>query len=80
VAIIFQNRLLNEIIESIKRDRVLACVPRLLENLRRKIEHDFPRNIDPSSRSSWTIRWWKYRDVHRLFGYKFMGFVTGGAT
>ena len=25
-------------------------------------------------------RWWRYRDVHRVFGWKFWAFIVGGAT
>ena len=27
----------------------------------------------------WLARWWRFRKVHRLFGWKFLGFIVGGA-
>ncbi|MGH9819606.1 MAG: AMP-binding protein, partial [Pyrinomonadaceae bacterium] len=82
--VIFQNRLSpNDIVETIKRDRVsvLACVPRVLDTLRRKIENDLDEEMDLPGRSpAWPFRWWRSRHIHRVFGLKFFGFVTGGAT
>jgi len=79
--VVFQNHLgPNEIIDSIKRDSiaVLAAAPRVLDNLRRKVEQEFETKGGESG--NWVLRWLTHRDVHRMFGYKFIGFVTGGAT
>ena len=80
----FQRRLNpTEIIDMVKSEKisVLAAVPRVLENLRYKIERDFGKliqKIDP--KQNWYLRWWTARQIHRLFGLKFLTFVTGGAT
>ena len=88
--VVFQTRLNpSEIVETIKRDRVMvtAAVPRVLETLKHKIERDYEsRGLLDDLRSStqkersWLGAWWKYRRVHRMFGWKFVSFVTGGAT
>ncbi len=80
-----------DIIATIKRERisVAAAVPRQLETLREKIERDFAasgklddfrRRFDEADGKHFAMRWWRFRDVHRLFGWKFMAFVSGGAT
>ena len=88
--VVFQNRLNpSEIIDTIKRERVMiaATVPRVLETLQIKIERDLESHgqLDKlrtamSSERSWFGAWWKFRRVHRMFGWKFVSFVTGGAT
>ncbi|MDX2040073.1 MAG: AMP-binding protein [Acidobacteriota bacterium] len=80
-----------DIIATIKRERisVAAAVPRQLETLREKIERDFAasgklddfrRRFDEADGKHFALRWWRFRDVHRLFGWKFLAFVSGGAT
>jgi long-chain acyl-CoA synthetase len=72
------------ILETIRRERVsvLISVPRLLESLRREIERRFdlarPR---VESRGLWggLRRFFRYRDVHAAFGFKFWAILSGGA-
>ncbi|HEX6125723.1 MAG TPA: AMP-binding protein [Pyrinomonadaceae bacterium] len=88
--VFFQNRLNpTEIIETIKRERVmvLGAVPRVLETLRHKIEREYEtrHELDELRESmkkerSWLGSWWTYRRAHRLFGVRFLSFITGGAT
>jgi long-chain acyl-CoA synthetase len=70
--------------KTIKRERVsvLVAVPRLLSSLR----HDLERRFElPKSRRESTgimaavLRWWRYRRIHSLFGWKFWALVVGGA-
>jgi long-chain acyl-CoA synthetase len=63
-----------------RRISVLVCVPQILEILREYLKHQFPelRNAKTDS-SHWLIRWWRYRRVHRLFGWKFWSFIVGAA-
>lgn len=81
----------SEIVEALKRERisVVVAVPRLLDTLREKIEHDagalgqvgeFRRQIEDAARWSTKRRWLTFRKVHRRFGWKFWAFVVGGAT
>jgi len=32
-----------------------------------------------SRKGHWVFRWWRYRKVHRLFGWKFWSFIVGAA-
>jgi long-chain acyl-CoA synthetase len=81
----------SEIVETIKRERasVVVAVPRLLDTLRERVERDaesrgqggeFRRMIERARTWGAARRWWKFRDVHRQFGFKFWAFVVGGAT
>ena len=38
-----------------------------------------PEAASASPVGFWLWRWWKFRRVHRLFGWKFWAFVTGAA-
>lgn len=70
------------IVEQIRRRRVsvLVCVPKVLEVLREYVLHGAPEAaLEPPEGSHWLARWWKYRHVHRLFGWKFWSFVVGAA-
>ena len=70
------------IIEAVRRERVsfLASVPRLLQNLQNEVTRRFDLPPAPSQKESGLLRrWWRYRGVHAAFGWKFWGFVVGGA-
>jgi len=79
-----------ETIETIRRERVsvLIGVPRLIESLQREVGRDFGakgalgkfRNtFDAAENDHFLVRWWKFRSIHRRFGWKFWAFVVGGA-
>ena len=81
----------SQIIETVKRERisVVVAVPRILETLREKVEtvyegrgmrDQFRKAIESSEGRHFIWRWWKFRRVHRMFGWKFWAFVSGGAT
>ena len=71
-----------EIIHQIhsRRISVLVSVPKILEILREYIVRRFPEleNL-PDTKSHWPFKWWKYRKVHRLIGWKFWSFIVGAA-
>jgi long-chain acyl-CoA synthetase len=76
----------NEILRQIRTRRVsvLVSVPQILEILRTHLIQMFPelRQLKPPSkrwRGHWLLRWWRYRKVHRLFGWKFWSFIVGAA-
>lgn len=80
-----------QIVQTVKRERVsvLITVPRILDALRAKIESDyeargqraqFQRATESARDEHFTLRWWRFRRLHRLFGWKFWAFVSGGAT
>jgi long-chain acyl-CoA synthetase len=63
-----------------RRVSVVVCVPKMLEVLREYLLAAFPRLREGTPRGLHPLkRWWRYRDVHRLFGFKFWAFVVGAA-
>lgn len=73
----------SEIVRQVKTRRisVLVCVPKMLEVLRDHIRHVAPE-VDhqyPAQKEHVSLRWWRYRRVHRLLGLKFWAFVVGAA-
>jgi long-chain acyl-CoA synthetase len=71
-----------EIVHQIKSRRisVLVSVPKILEILREYVVQRFPELEHlPDTKSHWLARWWKYRKVHRMFGWKFWSFIVGAA-
>jgi long-chain acyl-CoA synthetase len=67
-----------------RRVSVLVSVPRILEVLRDYILHEFTEsriepNKDLPEKMHWILRWWRFRRVHRAFGWKFWAFITGAA-
>ena len=82
-AVVFISSLsAQEIVRQIRARRVctLVSVPKILEVLRSFVLHRFPEAADTTHASeSWPLRWWRFRAVHRLFGWKFCCFIVGGA-
>jgi long-chain acyl-CoA synthetase len=72
-----------EILRQIKSRRisVLVCVPKVLDVLRDHVERVAPDTKGPDDLAGkrWAWRWWRYRHVHRLFGWKFWCLVCGAA-
>jgi long-chain acyl-CoA synthetase len=72
----------NEILRQIRTRRisVLVSVPQILEILSQHLRQTFPelRQLQPT-KGHWLRRWWRYRKVHRLFGWKFWSFIVGSA-
>jgi long-chain acyl-CoA synthetase len=72
-----------EILHQIKSRRVsvLVCVPKVLDVLRSHLERIAPHTSEPDALAGkhWSARWWRYRDVHRMFGWKFWCIVCGAA-
>jgi long-chain acyl-CoA synthetase len=63
-----------------RRVSVLVCVPKILEVLKEHIVRVAPETAEPpAQKMHWTARWWKYRAVHRIFGFKFWAIVVGAA-
>jgi long-chain acyl-CoA synthetase len=63
-----------------RRISVLVSVPQILEILREYLQQTFPelKDLRPS-KIHWTRKWWRHRQVHRLFGWKFWSFIVGAA-
>jgi long-chain acyl-CoA synthetase len=89
--VIFQDSLNpSEVIGIIKQERVsvVVAVPRLMESLKDKIERDlesegklawFQRQFAASKDKHFVARWWRSRNIHNRFGWKFWAFISGGA-
>jgi long-chain acyl-CoA synthetase len=72
----------DDIIGLIKSRRisVLVSVPKILEVLRDHILRVAPEAAEPPpSGVHWARRWWHYRRIHRMFGFKFWAMVVGAA-
>ena len=80
----------SEIVRTVKRERTTAliAVPRMLDTLHGGIERDF----EAQGQSGWLKkaftgangqkflrRAWRFRRIHRRFGWKFWAFISGGA-
>ncbi|MGB8097666.1 MAG: AMP-binding protein [Terracidiphilus sp.] len=84
----FESRLVApRLVETIRRERisVLAAVPRVFALLKTHLESADPRlptriaasQAAPAGEFGWR-RWWRFRDVHRVFGLKFWALISGG--
>ena len=72
----------DDIIRQIRDRRisVLVCVPKILEVLRDHILRVAPEAATPPPAGMhWAKRWWHYRRIHRMFGFKFWSMVVGAA-
>jgi long-chain acyl-CoA synthetase len=78
------------LIEVIRDERisVLVAVPRFIESLQREIlrqmERDgrtqqFNENFAHAENEHFLLRWWRFRRIHSLLGWKFWAFISGGA-
>jgi long-chain acyl-CoA synthetase len=82
----FDTRLqANHLIQTIHDERIslLVAVPRVLDILRSHLLDRYPQlahQIQTAPGNSIWKRWWSFRDIHSLFGYKFWAFVCGGAS
>jgi long-chain acyl-CoA synthetase len=75
----------GDVISAIKCNRVsvLVTVPRVAESLKNQLVAD----AGPAIRKHWETaenekflkRWWRFRKVHRLLGWKFWAVISGGA-
>ncbi|MDQ3253122.1 MAG: AMP-binding protein [Acidobacteriota bacterium] len=81
----------SEIISTTRRERIscIVLVPRMLDGLRDAVERrssaegkaeEFQRALTAAGGWHPLRRWWRFRDAHRWFGWKFWAFVSGGAT
>lgn len=84
----FESRLVApRLVETVRRERisVLAAVPRVFALIKTHLESadpELPARIAasqalPAGKLGWK-RWWRFRDVHRAFGFKFWALISGG--
>ena len=71
----------EDIVRQIRERRisVLVCVPKMLDVLREHVLRVAPEAADAPATMHWMKRWWKYRRLHRMFGFKFWAMVVGAA-
>jgi long-chain acyl-CoA synthetase len=78
------------VIDVIRDERisVLVAVPRFIESLQREIlrqmERDsrtqqFNERFARAEKEHFLMRWWRFRKIHSLLGWKFWAFISGGA-
>jgi long-chain acyl-CoA synthetase len=72
----------DDIVRQIRERRisVLVCVPKILDVLRDYIIRVAPEAaVPPPAGMHWATRWWHYRRIHKMFGFKFWAMVVGAA-
>jgi long-chain acyl-CoA synthetase len=71
----------DDIIRQIRDRRisVLVSVPKILEVLKEHVIRVAPEAADAPVTMHWVKRWWKFRRIHRMFGFKFWAMVVGAA-
>jgi long-chain acyl-CoA synthetase len=80
----------SDLIEVIRDERisVLVAVPRFIESLQREIHRQMERdgrtrqfneNFARAEKEHFLWRWWRFRRIHSLLGWKFWAFISGGA-
>ena len=71
----------EDIIAQIRNRRisVLVSVPKILEVLKEHVLRIAPEANEDPGKMHWAMRWWKYRRIHRMFGFKFWAMVVGAA-
>src|SRR5215469_9259351 len=75
----------SDVISTIRRERVsvLVAVPRVVESLKAKVESELgavlKKHWARSENEPFLKRWWRFRIVHRQFGWKFWAIISGGA-
>jgi long-chain acyl-CoA synthetase len=80
----------SEIIRTVKSERATAliAVPRMLDALHAGIEREWEargrgdwltKTIDRANGEKFLRRAWRFRQIHRRFGWKFWAFISGGA-
>jgi long-chain acyl-CoA synthetase len=75
----------SDIIATIKSERisVLVAVPRVVESLKNKLRDELgayiEKNWERAENEHFLKRWWRFRKIRRLFGWKFWAIISGGA-
>ena len=80
----------SEVLRACKSERVsvLVAVPRMLGSLKEKLERDldaaglreqFQSRFAAAEKLGFLRRMWRFRSIHRQFGWKFWALISGGA-
>lgn len=82
----FESRLQPQRLSDLMREEcisVLAAVPRVLQILKEHLLQTHPAlhgELQKAGGESVWRRWWRFRKIHRQYGFKFWAFVCGGAS
>ncbi len=82
----YESRLVAaDMVERIHNRRIsaIAAVPRVLELMQNYLLNRYPdlsQGMAASAAMSEWKRWWHFRKIHRLLGWKFWAFICGGAS
>ncbi len=79
-----------DILRTVKREKatVLIAVPRMLDLVRSQLEREietrgwrkwFEKSYEAAAGQPFLRRAWRFRRIHRLFGFRFWAFICGGA-
>jgi len=82
VAVFMRGYSPHEIVRQIRGRHVSVAVvvPKLMEVLREYVLQQFPEAAEPPRQGThWILRWWRYRRIHRHFGWKYWAFLAGAA-
>ncbi len=82
VTVFIESQNPAEIARQVRQQRVsvIVAVPQMLEILKNYVLSLHSELAErPAKEGPWWRRWWRYRRVHRLFGWKFWAFVVGAA-
>src|SRR6185437_1293276 len=79
--VVFTPTAAPQVISSVKENRasVIVCVTQELSLLRKFVTGKYSP-ADLNSTRGIPQRWWRYRKIHSVFGWKFWAFIVGGAT
>ena len=82
--VIFSEPAPNAVARAVKSNRASAviCVPKQLSLLHHYIEARYKPQISANQKHGFSgvlRKWWRYRKIHREFGWKFWAFISGGA-
>ena len=80
----------SEVVRTSKRERVsvLVAVPRMIDSLKERTEREieaagrfgkFRAQLEAAARERFWQRMWRFRRLHREFGWKFWAIICGGA-
>lgn len=83
--VVFTDPSPSSVIRAVKQSKssTIICVPQELSLLHKHVEQRFPGpswNSKGKGITGFFERWWKYRKMHRQFGWKFLAFIVGGAS
>ena len=73
----------SQIITAVNKHQinVAVTVPRVLETLRDKLRAEVSdEELRAAEERHFLQNWWRFRKIHRQFGWRFWAFITGGAT